>query len=64
MNELIQMVAEKTGLSEPMAKVAVELVVNFVKEKLPAPLASQVDMALGGASMADELKKGLGGLFG
>lgn len=58
MNERVQWVCEKTGLSEPIAKVAVELVVNFVKEKLPTPLANPVDMALGGASMGDDLKKG------
>jgi len=35
----------------------------FIKQKLPPPLAGQVDAALAGGQM-DDLAKGLGGLFG
>ena len=40
MDELVRQVAEKVGVSEDKARVAVETVVNFLKEKLPAPLAA------------------------
>ena len=60
MDELVKMVAEKTGLSQEMATTAVTTVLDFVKKKLPAPIASQIDSVIGGASPASAL----GGLFG
>jgi nucleoid DNA-binding protein len=60
MDELVKMVAKKTGLSEEMAETAVNLVLDYVKEKLPAPVAAQVDAVLSGGDAADML----GGLFG
>ena len=60
MDELVKLVAEKTGLSEEMAETAVKLVLDYVKKKLPAPVAAQVDALLGADSAADML----GGLFG
>ena len=60
MDELVKMVAKKTGLSEEMAETAVNLVLDYVKEKLPAPVAAQVDAVLGAGDAADML----GGLFG
>lgn len=61
MDELIKLVVAKTGISEAQAKTAVETVVTFLKQKLPAPLASQVDSALAGG-LPD--LGALGGLFG
>ena len=43
MDELVKLVSEKTGLSEEMAKMAVDTVIGFLKQKLPAPVASQID---------------------
>jgi hypothetical protein len=62
MEQLIQLVSQKAGIQEAQAKAAVDTVIGFLKEKLPAPIASQLDAVLGG-SMPD-LSKGLGGLFG
>jgi hypothetical protein len=67
MDELIKLVSEKTGLSEEMAKTAVDTVIGFLKQKLPAPIASQIDGLLGGASDASGLggmAQGLGSLLG
>ena len=58
MDELIKLVSEKTGLSAEMAKTAVETVVGYLKDKLPAPIAGQIDSLLGGAGQ----KEGMGGL--
>ena len=63
MDELVKLVSQKTGLSEEMSKVAVETVLNHLKDKLPAPLAGQIDNVLEGKGMGD-LSQGLGGLFG
>ncbi len=67
MDELVNLVAQKTGLSKDMAKVAVETVVGYLKAKLPAPLAAQIDGALSGsgtAAHAEQIAKGLGGMLG
>ncbi|MBC7911063.1 MAG: hypothetical protein H7Y30_11215 [Pyrinomonadaceae bacterium] len=69
MDELIKKVSERTGLGEDKAKAAVDTVVGFLKEKLPAPIAGQIDNALnkgGGmiADKADDIIGGIGGMFG
>ena len=62
MDELVKLVSKKAGIPEAQAKVAVETVVKFLKQKLPAPMAGQVDTLLAGGK-ADDLVKGLGGLL-
>ncbi len=67
MDELVKLVAQKTGLSEEMARTAVDTVIGFLKDKLPEPIAAQIDAVLGSAGTASgaaDLVKGLGGLFG
>ena len=66
-DELIKLVSQKTGLSAEMAKTAVETVVDYLKDKLPAPIRGQIDSLLGGTEQtegAGGLGKSLGGLFG
>lgn len=48
MEELIKQVVSKTGISEEQARTAVTTVLGFVKDKLPAPIASQIDNAISG----------------
>ena len=69
MDELIKRITEKTGISEDQARTAVTTVTGFLKEKLPAPIAGQVDNAISGAGGAVVDKVGdvaakVGGLFG
>ena len=67
MDELVKQVAQKVGISEEMAKTAVETVINFLKDKLPDPIARQLDNIMGGqnvAGNAGDLLQGLGGLLG
>lgn len=47
MNELVQMVQQKTGLSQDMAQKVVDTVVGYLKTKLPAPLCSGLDEFMG-----------------
>ena len=42
MDKLLELVQEKAGISADQAKKAVDTVMDFMKDKLPAPLASQV----------------------
>ena len=73
MDELINRVTEKTGLSPDQAQAAVNTVLGFLKEKLPAPLASGLDSLVGGAEgsgeagnegLASKASAVLGNLFG
>jgi uncharacterized protein (DUF2267 family) len=54
MDELVELVMEKTGLPEDKAKQAVETVIEFLKERLPAPIAGQVDAAIENEAMMDQ----------
>ena len=67
MEELIKLVAKKVNIPEEQAKQAVETVVKFLKEKLPAPIAGQIDVILGGKGAGDIAGQAgdlLGGLLG
>lgn len=65
MDEVVKMVSEKTGLSEEMSRVAVETVLTYLKGKLPAPIAGQLDNFLeGDGPDLGDLAGGLGGLLG
>jgi hypothetical protein len=63
MDELIKMVADKTGISQDQARMATQTVVDYLKAKLPAPLAAQIDSLMKGGGGIPELPKSLGGLF-
>ena len=60
MDEIVKLVSQKTGLNKDMSGQAVKVVLDYLKKKLPAPVAAQVDMVLKSGSAADAL----GGLFG
>lgn len=70
MEELVNRVAEKTGLPAEQARAAAEAVIGFLKEKLPAPIAGQLDGYLSGegggdlTGQAGDLVSNLGGMFG
>ncbi len=59
MDELVKLVSKKTGIPEATARQAVEVVLNFLKDKLPAPIAAQLDAVLSGGSLGD-----VGGMVG
>jgi hypothetical protein len=51
MNELINIIVQKTGISQENAQKAVQVTVDFLKSKLPAPIAAQVDSFLSGGGI-------------
>jgi uncharacterized protein (DUF2267 family) len=73
MEELVKQVSERSGISEEQARTAVSTVVGFLKDKLPAPIAGQIDNALNSSAVtsgidmvadkAGDLLGGLGGMF-
>ena len=69
MDELVKQVVEKTGISEEQAQQAVQVVLGFVKDKLPGPLAAHVDQLVSGQGGSGGLDLGnlgnsIGGMFG
>jgi hypothetical protein len=59
MDELVKLVSQRVGISEDQSRQAVTIVVNFIKERLPAPIAAQVDGVLSGSGLGGAV----GGLF-
>ena len=43
MQELVSLVSEKTGISEDVAQQAVNIVLGYLKDRLPQPIASKLD---------------------
>lgn len=62
MDELIDELTHKTGLSPDKARTFVDVVVNYIESRLPAPVAGQIDDALKGEdrSITDKVKGALG----
>ena len=46
MKELTNIIVQKTGISQENAQKAVQVMLGFLKTKLPAPLAGQLDSFL------------------
>jgi nucleoid DNA-binding protein len=47
MKELINIIVQKTGISQENAQQSVQVTLGFLKAKLPTPLAAQLDSFLG-----------------
>lgn len=63
MEELVTVVAQKTGLAPEQARAAAQAVLDFLMTKVPAPLGEQIKLALSGGSVTDTIQ-GISGLFG
>lgn len=53
MEQLVQLVSEKAGIPVESAQKAVDTVIGFIKDKLPEPIASQLDGYIGGDGQAE-----------
>jgi hypothetical protein len=71
MDEIISQVSQRTGLPPEQARQAVQVVLEQLKARLPAPIGSHLDQFLaGGGTQGNagsgglgDLAKGLGGMF-
>lgn len=67
MEELIQTVADKTGISPDQARSAIETIVDHLKDRLPMGLGDKIESFLQNgsesSSLGDELLGGLKSLF-
>ncbi len=62
MNELVALIVKKTKISETMAVMIVNIVVDYISKKLPAPFGSQVKAILENEALmegAGDLLEGL-----
>jgi uncharacterized protein (DUF2267 family) len=68
MDEIVKQVVQRTGIPEDKARMAVQVVLDQVEQRLPGPIASQVRSHLSGGGAAgsglDKVTKGLGGMLG
>ena len=70
MDDLVKLLVSKLGVSEDMARQAVTLILGQLKDKLPAPIAGQLegllkgDVGLDDLSSSEGLMGKIGGLFG
>ncbi len=58
MDQLIQQVAQRTGMSEDQLRPIVSTVVGLVRDKLPGPAQSMLDQAVGTTPDAGHEDKG------
>lgn len=69
MDRIVKLVSEKAGISEAQARTAVNTVVGFLKDRMPAGMGAQVekflqdDTGTGGGDIGG-MKDKLGGMFG
>ncbi len=69
MEELIKQVTERTGISEEQARTAVQTVLGYLQNNLPAGISDQLGGLLGGAGGGasggvGDILGGLGGMLG
>ena len=73
MDKLLELVQEKAGISAEQAQKAIDAVMGFMQDKLPAPIASQIEKFMGGddeggddegGGMLGGITDKLGGLMG
>ncbi len=69
MDEIVKLVTEKTGLPDDKARVAVETVIGFLKQRLPSSVGEQLNTYLSGPAsqgLAEKVKgvaQTVGGVF-
>ena len=58
MQKLIDIVVQKTGLSQEQAQSVVQAILDEIKSKLPGPIAGQVDALIqgGGSGVEGEIE--------
>jgi hypothetical protein len=62
MNELVNLVVKKTGIPAATAQTIVNIVIDFLKKKLPAPVGGQIDVLLSNDAAVKTAENVLGNL--
>jgi hypothetical protein len=64
MDELVDLVVKKTGIPKETARTAVNVVLDYLKKKLPPQIGSTIDGFLSGKGTAGTAADLLGGFLG
>ena len=62
MDELVNLIVKKTGIPAATARTIVNIVLDYLKKKLPAPIAGQLDGLLKNDFTVKQAENLLGGL--
>ena len=66
--QLIQQISQRVGIPPEKAEAAVNTVIGYLKQHLPAPVGSQLDKVVsgedGGGGALSQAGQSLGGMFG
>lgn len=62
MTELVNLIVKKTGIPAATAQIVVNLVVDYIKKKLPAPIGAQIDGLLKNDSAVQQGENLIGNL--
>lgn len=63
MNEIVEQLKSRVGLDDEKARSAAETVVNFLKQRLPGPVATQLDSVISGQG-GEGIAGQIGSVFG
>ena len=63
MNELVDLIVKKTKIPQATAIIVVNIVVDYLKKKLPAPVAAQVTAFLSNDAEVQMAENLIGGLI-
>jgi len=64
MKELVNIIVQKTGITQENAQKAAQATLGFLKTKLPAPFAAQLDSILSGSGPVEQASGFLKGKVG
>jgi hypothetical protein len=66
MDQIVNQIAEQTGISKDQARQAVQMVMGVLQDRLPAPIAAQIQGVLGGDTdgASQQIMGSIGGMFG
>lgn len=62
MNELVNLIVKKTGIPQATAQNVVNVVIDFLKKKLPAPVGAQIDGLLSNDANVQQAENIVGNL--
>lgn len=67
MDQLLAQISERTELTNDQSREVVQIVISYLKDNLPGPIAAQIDGLMGTQSTGDgaqNILSSLGSLFG
>ena len=62
MNELVSLIVKKTGIPTATAQTIVNMVIDYLKKKLPAPVGAQIDGLLSSDAKVQQAEGMIGNL--